>query len=105
LPTGIAVARAQSLQGGALLGVLVLAACVEAWPDARGKAMMGDTGSNLLGAAAGLALVIELPVWGRVAALLLLAGLNFSAERVSLSAVIERTPFLRALDRSLGVRS
>lgn len=105
LPTVIVVARTQSLQGGALLGVLVLAACVEAWPDARGRAMMGDTGSNLLGACAGLAAVIELPLWGRMVLFAVLAGLNLAAERVSLSAVIERSPLLRALDRRLGVRS
>jgi UDP-N-acetylmuramyl pentapeptide phosphotransferase/UDP-N-acetylglucosamine-1-phosphate transferase len=78
---------------------------VEAWPDARGKAMMGDVGSNLLGAGAGLAAVIELPVWGRIVLFALLAALNLAAERVSLSAVIERSPILRALDRRLGVRS
>ncbi len=105
LPTAVVVARGESLQGGALLGVLILAAGIEAWPDASGKAMMGDTGSNLLGACAGLAAVIELPIWGRVVLFVLLAGLNLAAERVSLSAVIERTPLLRALDRRLGVRS
>lgn len=104
LPTFVVVARTQSLHGGALLGVLVLAAALEAWPDARGRAMMGDTGSNLLGAGAGLAAAIELPVWGRGVLLVLLVALHFYAERASLSAVIERMSWLRALDRSLGVR-
>jgi UDP-N-acetylmuramyl pentapeptide phosphotransferase/UDP-N-acetylglucosamine-1-phosphate transferase len=104
LPTFAIVALTGSVSGGALLGAVALAVAIEAWPDASGRAMMGDTGSNLLGAVAGLAAVIELPVWGRVVLLVLLAALNITAERVSLSQIIEKTPWLRALDRSLGVR-
>ena len=104
LPTFVIVALTGSVSGGALLGAVALAVAIEAWPDARGRAMMGDTGSNLLGAVAGLAAVIELPVWARVVLLVLLAALNITAERVSLSQIIEKTSWLRALDRSLGVR-
>jgi UDP-N-acetylmuramyl pentapeptide phosphotransferase/UDP-N-acetylglucosamine-1-phosphate transferase len=89
---------------GVLIGPVVCAAAVEWLPDVRAKAMMGDTGSNLLGAAAGLAAAVSLPLWGRLALLALLVGLNLLAERVSLSALIERTPWLRALDRRLGAR-
>ncbi len=104
LPTCALAALGQSLSGGGLLIVLVIAAAVEAVPDARGRAMMGDTGSNLLGATAGLAAAIALPVWGRALLLLALLFINAAAERVSLSRVIERTPWLAAIDRRLGVR-
>lgn len=104
LPTLAVVAATQSLAGGVLLGAVAFAAAIEWLPDARGRAMMGDTGSNLLGATAGLAAALELPLWGRALLLLLLLALNIAAERVSLSRLIERTPWLAALDRSLGIR-
>ena len=76
------------------------------WPfDARAKAMLGDTGSNFLGALAGALAMESLPVWGRGALLALLLGLNLAAERVSLSRLIAQTPWLNRLDRLLGVRS
>lgn len=90
--------------GGVLLGALMAAVLVE-WPwDARGRAMMGDTGSNLLGAAAGFAAAIELPLAGKAVLLGSLLLLNVAAERVSLSQVIARTPWLAFIDRHLGVR-
>lgn len=92
------------LTGGVLLGAVALAAAIEWLPDTRGRVMMGDIGSNLLGAVAGLAAAMELPLWGRVLLLLLLLALNLTAERSSLSQIIERSPFLRAIDRRLGVR-
>ena len=72
--------------------------------DRRALAMMGDTGSNPLGACLGLALV-EQPFLGlRVAALVALIALHILAERVSITKLIERFPLLRALDRLTGVR-
>jgi len=89
----------------ALLAPLILAVALEWLPDARARAMMGDVGSNLLGALAGLALVVTLPLSARLVSLALLFALNAQSERVSLNAVIERTPWLRAIDRALGVRA
>jgi UDP-N-acetylmuramyl pentapeptide phosphotransferase/UDP-N-acetylglucosamine-1-phosphate transferase len=86
------------------LAPALLGAVIEYPADRRGRAMLGDTGSNLLGAAAGAAAVLALPPLGRLALLLVLFGLNLAAERVSLSAVIEGTPWLKAIDRRLGVR-
>lgn len=72
--------------------------------DRRASVMMGDTGSNPLGACLGLALV-EQPYPGlRVAALLLLLALHVLAERVSITRLIERFALLRALDRLTGAR-
>jgi UDP-N-acetylmuramyl pentapeptide phosphotransferase/UDP-N-acetylglucosamine-1-phosphate transferase len=87
-----------------LLAPIIAAALVEWWPDRSARAMMGDTGSNPLGATAGLACALALPLWGRGIVLAVLVALNVLAERASLSALIERTPWLRAADRLLGVR-
>ena len=95
---------AQSAGGFLLLLPVVLAALREVLPDARAEGMMGDTGSNLLGASAGLACASVLPFWGRVVLLVCLLALNALAERVSLSALIGKTPLLARLDARLGVR-
>ena len=43
--------------------------------------MMGDAGSNLLGAVAGLAAVVAMPLWGRALLLLILLALNAAADK------------------------
>jgi UDP-N-acetylmuramyl pentapeptide phosphotransferase/UDP-N-acetylglucosamine-1-phosphate transferase len=69
-------------------------------PDLREQVMLGDAGANPLGAAVGLAIVLGTRRPVRLAALGLVAALNAASERVSFSAVIDRTPALRALDRA-----
>jgi UDP-N-acetylmuramyl pentapeptide phosphotransferase/UDP-N-acetylglucosamine-1-phosphate transferase len=71
--------------------------------DLRERLMLGDTGANVLGAALGLAAVLELSSGPRWVVLAVLVALNVAAEVVSLSRVIDRTPPLRRLDR-LGRR-
>lgn len=104
LPVAVMIAVTHSFTASVLIGPVAIAAALEWLPDARGKAMMGDTGSNLLGALAGLACAIDLPLPGRVVLLLILAALNLTAERVSLSEAIEKTPWLRSIDRAIGAR-
>jgi UDP-GlcNAc:undecaprenyl-phosphate GlcNAc-1-phosphate transferase len=87
-----------------LLLILVFVVAREWHADSHALAMMGDTGSNLLGAAAGLTAALLLPFWGRLVLLLLLLALNIAAERVSLSRVIAGNVWLNSLDRRLGVR-
>ncbi|MBC8137199.1 MAG: hypothetical protein H8F28_15065, partial [Fibrella sp.] len=89
---------------GVLLGPLVVAAAMEWWSDARGKAMMGDTGSNLLGATGALAAAVTLPLAGRIGLLIVLLAINLIAERYSINALIEKNRLLGAFDRALGVR-
>ena len=84
--------------------ILVIAAVREWRADSGAQAMMGDTGSNLLGAGAGLTAALFLPLWGRLLVLFLLTALNIAAERVSLSRVIAGNVWLNSLDRRLGVR-
>ena len=72
--------------------------------DLREMAMLGDAGSNALGAVLGFGSVGRLTGRGRIAAIAVLAGLTVLGERRSLGELVERTPGLRELD-ALGRRS
>jgi Glycosyl transferase family 2 len=67
--------------------------------DLREKVMLGDAGSNALGAMLGLSSVSRLTGKSRWLAIGALAGLTLLGERRSLGELIERTPGLRTLDR------
>ena len=69
--------------------------------DLRERGMLGDTGSNAIGAVAGLWLVLTLSTTGQAIALAVIAAATVYGESRSISALIERTPLLRQLD-SLG---
>jgi Glycosyl transferase family 2 len=66
--------------------------------DLREMAMLGDAGSNALGALLGLSSVDRFTGRGRIAAIAALAGLTLLGERRSLGTLVERTPLLRELD-------
>jgi hypothetical protein len=66
--------------------------------DLRQMGMLGDAGSNALGAMLGLKSVSRLTGRGRAAAIAVLAGLTTLGERRSLGSLIERSWGLRALD-------
>jgi len=101
---GFALLLAPSVRAAASFWPVLCGALIE-WPfDARAKGMLGDTGSNFLGALAGIAAVTALPLWGQVVMLSVLLLLNALAERYSITATIEKTPWLRWIDRRLGVR-
>jgi hypothetical protein len=80
------------------LGLFAAPALVAGVYDLRERAMLGDTGANLLGALAGLWLVFTLSATGQIVALALLVAMTLYGELRSISALIERTPGLRALD-------
>jgi UDP-GlcNAc:undecaprenyl-phosphate GlcNAc-1-phosphate transferase len=84
-----------------LLGIFVGPVLVGAWFTLRERAMLGDTGSNLLGAVAGVWLLTTLGGTGRPIALALLLALTIFGELRSISRSIESVPPLRWLD-SLG---
>lgn len=84
-----------------LLGIFAGPALVGAWFTLRERAMLGDTGSNLLGAIAGVWLLTSLGADARLVALAVVAGLTIYGELRSISATIESVPPLRWLD-SLG---
>jgi UDP-N-acetylmuramyl pentapeptide phosphotransferase/UDP-N-acetylglucosamine-1-phosphate transferase len=69
--------------------------------DLRERGMLGDTGSNAVGAVGGLWLILTLSATGQLVALALIAVATVYGEFRSISTLIERTPGLRHLD-SLG---
>jgi UDP-N-acetylmuramyl pentapeptide phosphotransferase/UDP-N-acetylglucosamine-1-phosphate transferase len=83
-------------------GPVLGAAAAAASRDLAERDMLGDGGANALGALVGVQ-ATALPRAVRVAALAGVVGLTVASERVSFSAVIDRTPALRTLDR-LGRR-
>jgi hypothetical protein len=84
-----------------LLGIFVGPVLVGAWFTLRERAMLGDTGSNLLGAIGGVWLLTTLGGTGRLVALVALAAITIYGEMRSISAAVESVPPLRWLD-SLG---
>jgi UDP-N-acetylmuramyl pentapeptide phosphotransferase/UDP-N-acetylglucosamine-1-phosphate transferase len=80
------------------LGLFAAPALVAGLYDLRERAMLGDTGANLLGALAGLWLVLTLSPSGQLVALALLAVITLYGELRSISELVERVPVLRELD-------
>jgi UDP-N-acetylmuramyl pentapeptide phosphotransferase/UDP-N-acetylglucosamine-1-phosphate transferase len=86
------------------VGAATLGAVLVAFPDDLGEqAMLGDCGANAIGAVLGLAMVADERRMARLVHLAIVTGLTLASEKVSFTAVIERTPVLRALD-GLGRR-
>jgi UDP-GlcNAc:undecaprenyl-phosphate GlcNAc-1-phosphate transferase len=81
-----------------LLGIFIGPLLVGAAFTLRERAMLGDSGANLAGAVAGIALLIVLGPTGRAIALAVVAALTIFGEFRSISAAIDRLPLLRALD-------
>jgi len=85
----------------AAVGFFAAPVLVAGFYDLRERAMLGDTGSNVVGALAGLWMVLALDTNGQVIALVVLLVINVVGEFTSISAIIEKVPGLRHLD-SLG---
>lgn len=84
-----------------LLGIFVGPVLVGAWLTLGERAMLGDTGSNLIGAIAGVWLLTALGADARLVALAVVLALTIYGELRSISQTIESVPPLRWLD-SLG---
>jgi UDP-GlcNAc:undecaprenyl-phosphate/decaprenyl-phosphate GlcNAc-1-phosphate transferase len=84
-----------------LLGIFAGPVLIGAWFTLRERAMLGDTGSNLVGAVAGVWLLTTLGGTGRLIALAAVVALNVYGELRSISQTIDAVPPLRWLD-SLG---
>ena len=87
-PTGVAI----TVVMGAAFGLF--------GDDLRERLMLGDTGANVIGAVLGLAVVLGTSETTRVIVMIALVVLNVTAELVSFSAIIDRVPPLRMLDRA-----
>jgi UDP-GlcNAc:undecaprenyl-phosphate/decaprenyl-phosphate GlcNAc-1-phosphate transferase len=84
-----------------LLGIFVGPVIVGAWLTLGERAMLGDTGSNLIGAIAGVWLLTVLAPDARLIALAAVLALTIYGELRSISETIDSVPPLRWLD-SLG---
>lgn len=89
--------------GAVWVGVVValsLAPVAAVWRfDAGELGMMGDAGSNAMGAYLGFMMACTMPLPALAAACVLLVAMNLASERVSYSAVIERNRLLSWVDR------
>lgn len=84
-----------------LLGIFIGPALLVGVFTLRERAMLGDTGSNLIGGLAGISLLVTLDGSGRWIALAIVAALTVYGEFRSISKAIDRVPPLRWID-SLG---
>jgi UDP-GlcNAc:undecaprenyl-phosphate GlcNAc-1-phosphate transferase len=80
------------------VGLFAGPALVAGWLDLREQGMLGDTGSGLLGALAGILLVATLSPAGLAIALGVLIAIALYGEFRSISEFVERAPLLRHLD-------
>ncbi|MDQ3752334.1 MAG: hypothetical protein M3333_05540 [Actinomycetota bacterium] len=67
--------------------------------DLGERGMLGDAGANPLGAVLGLGLAVSLPAAGVLVAVVILLAGNLASEKWSFSRAIDRTPWLKAVDR------
>jgi UDP-GlcNAc:undecaprenyl-phosphate/decaprenyl-phosphate GlcNAc-1-phosphate transferase len=105
LGTGLALGAWSRFDGAFvplwLVGPLAAPILVVGFHDLNERTMLGDTGSNLVGAVAGLWLIYALGTTGQLVALAIVLALTLYGEFRSISATIERIPLLRWID-SLG---
>ncbi len=67
--------------------------------DLKAKMMLGDSGSNLLGASLGMMMVWMLSGFGKIIALIIFLGLQFAAEKLSFSEIIDKYGPLKYFDQ------
>jgi len=97
---GRELVTSRAVYDGLLVLILALGPVCAVWgDDASERGVLGDAGANAFGMLAGLLLASALPLGGAIVVAALLLGLNLASEKVSFSAVIERTPWLAAIDR------
>ena len=94
---GLTVAT-QLTEPAAALGIFLGPVLVAGFFDLREKAMLGDAGSNVIGALAGVWIVLTLEPSEQLIAFAVLLLINLYGEFRSISTVIEKVPLVRHLD-------
>lgn len=92
-----------SLIASPLVGAIAAIALLFGVWDSRGKAMMGDSGSNSIGAALGITIAINASKW-MIPAIVLMVAVHIYSEKRSISKAIEGNRILKGIDSRLGVR-
>ena len=87
-----------------IVGTIAVVTFIFAVIDSRGLAMMGDSGSNAIGAALGLSIALNTGLIAQLIAITFFAAIHIYSEKHSISALIERNRVLKCIDRRLGVR-
>lgn len=67
--------------------------------DLRAKVMMGDLGSNLLGASLGMMMAWMLSDISKIVAIAIMVGLQIAAEKYSFSEIINKYGWLKKIDQ------
>jgi UDP-GlcNAc:undecaprenyl-phosphate/decaprenyl-phosphate GlcNAc-1-phosphate transferase len=80
------------------LGLFVAPALVVGVYDVRETVMMGDAGSNVVGALAGWWMVLLMSTAAQIVALVVLLAITLYGEFRSISELVDRVPLLRRLD-------
>jgi hypothetical protein len=101
LGAGLVIAYPDYLDPFWGLGIFLAPILVLLPYDLRERGMLGDTGSNVIGAVAGLWMVSTMTFPAQLVALAVVLVITLYGEFRSISALIEKTPGLRQLD-SLG---
>lgn len=99
----LGISPAASYAGELLLPVFIPAIWLSVL-DRSAKVMLGDAGSNVLGAVLGLAIVVSLGLPAKIVIVILMAAVNIYSEKYSISRLIENNAVLTRLDRLLGER-
>ncbi|MBO7393903.1 MAG: glycosyltransferase, partial [Abditibacteriota bacterium] len=72
--------------------------------DSRAKMMMGDAGSNSIGAFVGVISALACPLWFNIIAILFHIGIQLYSEKHSITKLIAENMVLNKIDRLIGVR-
>ena len=83
---------------GLFLPVMVILLCYLPH-DLKAKMMLGDVGSNLLGASLGIMMVWMLSDFGKIIAFIIFLSLQLAAEKISFSEVIDKYRPLKYFDQ------
>lgn len=92
------------ITAGRVVAVIAIVALLFGIWDSRGRAMMGDSGSNMLGAALGITITANTGIAFQWCAIAVIVWIHLYSEKRSISQLIERNRVLRSIDRRLGVR-